>query len=106
MADVNSSEEIPKKKDKHVYPFDKLQFNRENEQGESFNVGEYSESESKRMAPYIHYFNRSRPHKHFTQRKVQVEVDTEILFRDPHRLTPYIVVVKNGGFVLRVYRDR
>ncbi len=90
----NPKEEVPSKstgfitKQTHKYPFDSLKV------GESFDVGKYSFKEQQRMAPYLHYYNKSRKNfgRHFCSRKVEVKgVDTLRIYRDD------VLVNKNKG---------
>ncbi len=90
----NAKEEIPSKstgfitKQTHKYPFDSLKV------GESFDVGEYSFKEQRRIGNYLAYYNKSRKNfgRHFCSRKVDVDgIATLRVYRDD------VLVNKNKG---------
>ena len=110
IQQVNQASAIPQKEEKlrHVYPFDKLKFNRETEEGESFDVGLYTPAEMLRMSGYVYYFNRSRKNigKHFVQRKVEAEINMVINLKVANTIDPVFIKVKKGDFIIRIFRDK
>jgi hypothetical protein len=107
---VNQASSVPQKEEKlrHVYPFDKLKFNNETNEGESFDVGLYSQKEMSRMSGYVFYFNNSRKHlgRHYVQRKVAAEKNMVINLRIANTIDPIEVKVKKGEFIIRIFRDK
>lgn len=110
IQQVNQASAIPQREEKlkHVYPFDKLKFNIETGEGESFDVGLYSPAEMLRMSGYVFYFNKSRKNigRHFIQRKIMAEANMVIYLKIANQMDLIKVNVKKGEFIIRIYRDK